>query len=137
MQEGWQAGRVNSVLLLTDGADAGQKAGDIKLDELLAELDAAKSVDRPVQVIVVGVGDAVDRSPAGADHPADRRRRLHRRGPGPDRRGLPGGALPAHEHDALTRPGPAGSGRAGCRVRTGECRLSVRRRGFSGPRGGR
>ncbi|GIE48989.1 hypothetical protein Ani05nite_25230 [Amorphoplanes nipponensis] len=63
VQEGWQAGRVNSVLLLTDGADAGQKAGDIKLDELLAELDAAKSVDRPVQVIVVGVGDAVDRSP--------------------------------------------------------------------------
>ena len=63
VQQGWQAGRVNSVLVLTDGADAGDKAGDIKLDQLLTELDAAKSVDRPVQVIVVGVGDAVDRAP--------------------------------------------------------------------------
>ncbi len=63
VQDGWQAGRVNSVLVMTDGADAGQKAGDIKLDDLLAELGAAKVDDRPVQVIVVGVGDAVDRGP--------------------------------------------------------------------------
>ena len=63
VQQGWQAGRVNSVLVLTDGADAGDKAGDIKLEQLLTKLDAAKSVDRPVQVIVVGVGDAVDRAP--------------------------------------------------------------------------
>jgi Ca-activated chloride channel family protein len=61
VQDGWQAGRVNSVLLLTDGVDAGQKGGD--LDDLLADLDAAKSADKPVQVIVVGIGDAVDRTP--------------------------------------------------------------------------
>ena len=63
VQDGWQAGRVNSVLLMTDGVGAGQQSGDIKLDDLLTELDAAKSADKPVQVIVVGVGDAVDRSP--------------------------------------------------------------------------
>ena len=63
VQDGWQAGRVNSVLLMTDGVEAGQQSGDIKLAELLAELDAAKSADKPVQVIVVGVGDAVDRTP--------------------------------------------------------------------------
>ncbi|MFI7546703.1 substrate-binding domain-containing protein [Actinoplanes sp. NPDC049599] len=63
VQEGWQAGRVNSVLLLTDGADAGQQDGDIALDDLLGELEAVKSEDRPVQVIVVGVGDSVDRTP--------------------------------------------------------------------------
>jgi hypothetical protein len=63
VQDGWQAGRVNSVLLLTDGADAGRKDGDIALDDLLDRLRAAKSADRPVQVIVVGVGDAVDRAP--------------------------------------------------------------------------
>jgi Ca-activated chloride channel family protein len=63
VQDGWQAGRVNSVLVMTDGADAGQKAGDIKLEQLLTQLDAAKSADKPVQVIVVGVGDAVDEAP--------------------------------------------------------------------------
>ncbi len=63
VQDGWQAGRVNSVLLLTDGADAGQKAGDIRLGDLLAELGAAKVADKPIQVIIVGVGNAVDRTP--------------------------------------------------------------------------
>jgi hypothetical protein len=63
VQDGWQAGRVNSVLLLTDGADAGQQDGDISLDDLLGELARVKSDDRPVQVIVVGVGDAVDQAP--------------------------------------------------------------------------
>ena len=63
VQDGWQAGRVNSVLLMTDGVEAGQRPGDIKLDQLLAELDAAKSADKPVQVIIVGVGDAVDQAP--------------------------------------------------------------------------
>jgi Ca-activated chloride channel homolog len=63
VQDGWQAGRVNSVLLMTDGVGAGQQSGDIKLDELLAKLAAAKSADKPVQVIIVGVGDAVDRTP--------------------------------------------------------------------------
>jgi hypothetical protein len=63
VQDGWQAGRVNSVLLMTDGVEAGQQSGDIKLDELLAKLGAAKSADKPVQVIIVGVGDAVDRTP--------------------------------------------------------------------------
>ena len=63
VQDGWQAGRINSVLLLTDGADPGQKAGDLNLADTLAKLKAAKSADKPVQVIIIGVGDAVDRAP--------------------------------------------------------------------------
>jgi Ca-activated chloride channel family protein len=60
VQNGWRAGRVNSVVVLTDGVE---KVGDLPLGDLLGELRAAKSADRPVQVIVVGIGDAVDRGP--------------------------------------------------------------------------
>ncbi|MET8150610.1 VWA domain-containing protein [Actinoplanes sp. NPDC049668] len=61
VQNGWQAGRVNSVLVLTDGVGVG--VGDIALRDLLAELEDAKAADRPVQVIVLGVGNSVDRAP--------------------------------------------------------------------------
>lgn len=63
VQRGWQAGRVNSVLVLTDGVGGGDQAGDLSLDDLLGQLGTVKVADRPVQVIVVGIGDAVDRAP--------------------------------------------------------------------------
>jgi hypothetical protein len=63
VQDGWQAGRVNSVLVLTDGVGGGEKTGDISLTDLLAKLGAVRSAERPVQVIVVGIGDSVDRQP--------------------------------------------------------------------------
>ena len=62
VQRGWQPGRVNSVVVLTDGL-GGEKSGDIALDDLLNSLGEARSEERPVQVIVVGIGDAVDRRP--------------------------------------------------------------------------
>lgn len=63
VQDGWQAGRVNSVLVLTDGVGGGETTGDISLSDLIAKLGAVQSAERPVQVIVVGIGDAVDRQP--------------------------------------------------------------------------
>ena len=62
VQDGWQAGRVNSVLVMTDGV-AGPKQGDLALADLLAQLKAAKDPGRPVQVVIVGVGDSVARAP--------------------------------------------------------------------------
>ncbi|WP_412735159.1 VWA domain-containing protein [Krasilnikovia sp. MM14-A1259] len=59
VQDGWQAGRVNTVLVLTDGVSA---PGDLALPDLLTKLSAAKDDARPVQVVVVGVGDRVDRA---------------------------------------------------------------------------
>ncbi|MEU7908747.1 substrate-binding domain-containing protein [Actinoplanes sp. NPDC049118] len=61
VQNGWQAGRVNSVLVLTDGVGIG--AGDLALRDLLGQLEEVKVPDRPVQVIVLGIGGAVDRPP--------------------------------------------------------------------------
>lgn len=62
VKKGWQAGRVNSVLIMTDGV-AGPKTGDLALNDLLAQLKAAKDPGRPVQVVIVGVGDSVARAP--------------------------------------------------------------------------
>jgi hypothetical protein len=62
VQNGWEAGRVNSVVVLTDGVGAGA-AGDLELADLLRRLKDAKAADKPVQVIVLGVGTSVDRKP--------------------------------------------------------------------------
>ncbi|BFU44708.1 VWA domain-containing protein [Krasilnikovia sp. MM14-A1004] len=59
VQDGWQAGRVNSVVVLTDGVSA---PGDLALPELLTQLRSLKDDARPVQVVLVGVGDRVDRA---------------------------------------------------------------------------
>lgn len=62
VQQGWQAGRVNSVLVLTDGV-TGMKGGDLALTDLQAKLTALKDPGRPVQIVIVGVGDSVARAP--------------------------------------------------------------------------
>jgi Ca-activated chloride channel family protein len=61
VQNGWQAGRVNSVLVLTDGVGIGE--GDLELNDLLDQLAEAKTADKPVQVIVLGIGNAVEQPP--------------------------------------------------------------------------
>ena len=63
VQRSWQAGRVNSVLVLTDGVGGGETSGDIPLAALLERLGTGRGTARPVQVIIVGLGDAVDRAP--------------------------------------------------------------------------
>ncbi|MEU4220505.1 substrate-binding domain-containing protein [Actinoplanes sp. NPDC026623] len=61
VQNGWQAGRVNSVLILTDGVGIG--AGNLALEDLIGQLKEARKPDKPVQVIVLGIGSTVDRPP--------------------------------------------------------------------------
>ncbi|GAB3974175.1 hypothetical protein GCM10027615_39090 [Plantactinospora veratri] len=61
MRNGWQPGRVNSVVILTDGVGNDDRDG-LSLEALLGQLERLKDENRPVQVIIVGIGDAVDRA---------------------------------------------------------------------------
>jgi Ca-activated chloride channel homolog len=59
VQDGWQAGRVNSVILFTDGKNE-NKAG-ITRDQLVAQLRKLKDPKRPVRMVIIGIGNEVDR----------------------------------------------------------------------------
>jgi hypothetical protein len=59
VQDGWQAGRVNSVILMTDGKNE-NKAG-ISRDQLVAQLKKLKDPKRPVRMVIIGIGNEVDR----------------------------------------------------------------------------
>ncbi|MET7751198.1 substrate-binding domain-containing protein [Micromonospora sp. NPDC005367] len=60
VQGDWQAGRVNSVVLFTDGKND-DKSG-ISQAKLLAELKRLADPERPVQVILIGIGDGVSKA---------------------------------------------------------------------------
>ena len=60
VQSVWQEGRVNSVILFTDGKNE-NKAG-ITLTELITQLKKASDPKRPVRMVIIGIGDEVDRS---------------------------------------------------------------------------
>jgi hypothetical protein len=60
VQDGWEPGRVNSVVLMTDGQN--DNASGISQQKLLADLKRLVDPDRPVQVIFVGIGNAVSRA---------------------------------------------------------------------------
>jgi Ca-activated chloride channel homolog len=59
VQDGWQAGRVNSVILMTDGKNE-NKTG-ITRDQLVAQLKKLKDPKRPVRMVIIGIGNEVDR----------------------------------------------------------------------------
>jgi Ca-activated chloride channel homolog len=61
VQDGWQAGRVNSVLILTDGIGNDDPEGGLSLPALLNRLEELKDPKRPIQVIILGLGDKVNR----------------------------------------------------------------------------
>ncbi|MDQ7906390.1 substrate-binding domain-containing protein [Phytohabitans sp. ZYX-F-186] len=61
VQDGWQAGRVNSVLMLTDGIGNDDPDGGLSLPALLNRLEELKDPKRPIQVIILGLGDKVSR----------------------------------------------------------------------------
>lgn len=63
VQDGWQAGRVNSMVVLTDGIGNDDPDGGIDLPGLLDQLGKTKDDKRPVQVIIIGLGDAMNRGP--------------------------------------------------------------------------
>ncbi len=58
VQAGWQAGRVNSVILFTDGKN--ENKGGLTRDELIAQLKKANDPRRPVRMVIIGIGDEVD-----------------------------------------------------------------------------
>jgi Ca-activated chloride channel homolog len=59
VQKGWQPGRVNSVLLFTDGQN--ENPGGLTRDDLIAKLKKIKDPNRPVRMVIIGIGNSVDR----------------------------------------------------------------------------
>jgi hypothetical protein len=57
VQEDWDPGRINSVLMLTDGEN--QDNDGITLAQLLTELKKIKDPKRPIQVVILGIGPSV------------------------------------------------------------------------------
>ncbi|MEU5787524.1 substrate-binding domain-containing protein [Micromonospora purpureochromogenes] len=60
VQRGWEAGRVNSVVLYTDGKNDDKNG--ITQAQLLSELKELKDPERPVQVIIIGIGNDVSKT---------------------------------------------------------------------------
>jgi Ca-activated chloride channel homolog len=57
VQEDWEPGRVNSVVLLTDGQN--DNASGLTQQQLLAALKKAVDPKRPIQVVIVGISSEV------------------------------------------------------------------------------
>ena len=60
VQESWQPGRVNSVILFTDGKN--DNPGGLERGALLAQLKKLRDPKRPVRMVIVGIGTGVDRA---------------------------------------------------------------------------
>jgi Ca-activated chloride channel family protein len=56
MQEGWDPGRVNSLVIMTDGQDDDKNG--VTLDQLLAALKQTIDPKRPIQVIAIALAPA-------------------------------------------------------------------------------
>jgi Mg-chelatase subunit ChlD len=59
MQDGWDSGKVNSVVLMTDGQN--DNPGGLTLDQLTSQLQKIADPQRPVQVIALGIGTDVSK----------------------------------------------------------------------------
>jgi Ca-activated chloride channel homolog len=59
VQDSWEAGRVNSVLLFTDGKN--ENKDGITRSELISSLKKLNDPKRPVRMIIIGIGNEVDR----------------------------------------------------------------------------
>jgi hypothetical protein len=60
MVDGYDPGRVNSLIVLTDGINDDPKGG-LTLDQLLAELKKVMDPKKPVQVLLIGMGTDVSK----------------------------------------------------------------------------
>jgi hypothetical protein len=63
VQTDWQSGRVNSIVLLTDGIGNDDPDGGVTHPQLLNELKKIRDDKRQVQLIIIGLGDEVNRGP--------------------------------------------------------------------------
>ncbi|MCX4389847.1 substrate-binding and VWA domain-containing protein [Micromonospora peucetia] len=60
VQDNWEPGRVNSIVLFTDGKN--EDRNGITQQKLLGELDKIKDPERPVQVVIIGIGGDVSKA---------------------------------------------------------------------------
>src|SRR5205085_10324693 len=58
VQDSWQPGRVNSVILFTDGKN--QDDNGLSRGQLINELKRSVDPKRPVRMIIIGIGTEVD-----------------------------------------------------------------------------
>ena len=59
VQETWEAGRINSVILFTDGRNANPSG--ITIEQLVSQLKKLNDPERPIRMVIIGIGDEVDR----------------------------------------------------------------------------
>ncbi|AEV82151.1 von Willebrand factor A [Actinoplanes sp. SE50] len=59
-KKNWKAGKANSVILFTDGVN--ENDDGIDQDTLLAYLKKAQDPTKPVRLVLIGIGDGVDRT---------------------------------------------------------------------------
>jgi hypothetical protein len=59
VQDGWQPGRVNSVIIFTDGKN--DNPDGITRDQLVSRLKKLRDPKRPVRMVIIGIGNEVDR----------------------------------------------------------------------------
>jgi hypothetical protein len=57
VQKDWDPGRVNSVVLMTDSGGNDDPSGGISLQGLLAKLKETADPKRPIQVVILTIGD--------------------------------------------------------------------------------
>jgi Ca-activated chloride channel homolog len=60
VQTNWDPGKINSVILMTDGQND-NPGGGLSLDQLVTELQKTADPKRPVQVVAIGIGTDVSR----------------------------------------------------------------------------
>jgi Ca-activated chloride channel family protein len=60
VQNSWEGGRINSVILFTDGKN--ENPDGITIQQLVSELKRLNDPRRPVRMVIIGIGDEVDRN---------------------------------------------------------------------------
>ncbi|MFE7874975.1 VWA domain-containing protein, partial [Micromonospora humida] len=60
VQDGWEPGRVNSVVLFTDGKN--EDKNGISQSSLISRLKQLNDPERPVQVVIIGIGSEVSKA---------------------------------------------------------------------------
>ena len=60
VQDGWQAGVSNSVVIYTDGEN--DNPGGLTIDQLIDKMTKVRDPKRPVRMIIIGMGTAIDRN---------------------------------------------------------------------------
>jgi hypothetical protein len=58
VRDSWVGGRINSVIMFTDGKN--ENPGGLTLQQLVTQLKKLNDPERPVRMVIIGIGDQVD-----------------------------------------------------------------------------